>query len=99
MKKIYLLQSEVNGLYKIGISKDPNKRVKELQTGSGEIIYLLHEYPSKYARKIEGAFHSSYSHVQKKGEWFDLDIFAVLDFLDICEKIEKNIIFIEGNKI
>jgi predicted GIY-YIG superfamily endonuclease len=99
LKKVYLLQSKENGLYKIGTSKDPNRRVKQLQTGSGETLYLLHEYESKYATIIEKAFHSTYSYTRKEGEWFDLDIFAALDFPATCSKIEKNIEIIKTKNL
>ena len=46
MSFIYLIQNLETSRYKIGISKHPQKRIKQLQTGSGEELKLIHTYES-----------------------------------------------------
>ena len=103
MKKIYLLRVDdgVDGvLYKIGITKNEvEKRVKQLQTGNGNIIEIVSVYESEYANKIETALHRGYFSNQKKGEWFSLSYFIEFNFINECKMIENNLIFIDKNKI
>ena len=43
MKKddLYIIQSDFTGMIKIGRSKDPNKRLKQLQTGNPNKLKLI----------------------------------------------------------
>lgn len=76
MRNIYLAKIETKSgpLYKIGVSKDVNKRLKQLQTGNPFVITLVERFPTKYAFKIEAALHVSYKINNVEGEWFDIDI-------------------------
>tara|TARA_B100000214_G_C23743328_1_gene524271 strand:- start:121 stop:417 length:297 start_codon:yes stop_codon:yes gene_type:complete len=73
MDHLYIVQSDVSGAIKIGRSKDPRKRLKQLQTGSPYKLKLLAIVPEK--GNIEKSLHSSFSSYKKscKGEWFDFD--------------------------
>ena len=97
MKYIYLFQSLENGYYKIGISKHPQKRILELQTGNSSPIKLIYTFQSEYANKIECTLHRRYSHFRKNSEWFDLSIAEENSFLSECKKIENNIIYLKEN--
>ena len=99
MSYIYLIQNLETSKYKIGISKNPKKRVKQLQTGSGEEIKLIHEFKSEFSRKVETAMHNRYGHLRAHGEWFNLSLSEELVFIAECTKIEKNIQYLkdEGN--
>lgn len=92
---VYLLSN--GDFYKIGVSKNPTKRVKQLETGSSSSIILYYQYKSRFAFKIESALHKSYPN--ENLEWFSLTIEEVLDFMNQCKKIENNLIFLEENKI
>ena len=99
MSYIYLIQNLETSKYKIGISKHPKKRIKELQTGSGEDLQLIHEFKSEFPRKVETALHNRYGHLNARGEWFLLSLKEELVFIEECTKIEKNILYLkkEGN--
>lgn len=99
MSYVYLIQNLETSKYKIGISKNPKKRIKQLQTGSGEEIKLIHEFKSEFPRKVETAMHNRYGHLRAHGEWFYLSISEDVVFIQECTKIEKNIQFLkdEGN--
>lgn len=95
MKKIYLIQSLEEGYYKIGVSKNPEKRLKQLQTGNSSELKLIHSYSSEYANKIEKTLHNMLSHCKKEGEWFDMSLPDALSFDVQCERIEKNIMILK----
>lgn len=79
--------------YKIGITiKDPEKRLKQLQTGSSDKIDLLRKYKSPFYKKIEKFLHRKYMSYKCEGggsEWFDLPNEEVLNFILECEKTEQ----------
>ena len=97
MKFIYLIQSEEEGYYKIGISKHPNKRLLELQTGNSSPLKLIETYQSEHASLIERTLHRRYCHFHKEREWFDLSIGEEASFINDCKKIEENIKFLKKN--
>lgn len=66
VKSVYLIQSLEEGYYKIGVSKNPQKRVKQLQTGNSSELKLIDSFPSEYAHTIEKSFHSRFFYLKKK---------------------------------
>lgn len=62
------------GPVKLGISKAPERRVRQLQTGHAQRLHLFHTEPvaAASARMLEGLLHKSYNHVRLSGEWFDM---------------------------
>lgn len=97
MKYVYLIQSLENGYYKIGISKTPNIRLKQLSTGNPSKIKLVQTYYSKFPHLVESSLHQRYAQYRKEGEWFELSIEVEVNFLSHCSKIEENIIFLKKN--
>lgn len=97
MKYIYLIQSLEDGYYKIGVSKHPSKRINELQTGNSSPLKLIETYQSEYANEVEKALHRNNTSKKKEGEWFDMSITDEVNFKMICEKLEKNIKFLQEN--
>jgi len=98
MKFVYLLKSYENGYYKIGTSKNPLKRIKELQIGNPEKIEIINSYLSENYSKIEIALHNYYSYTRKTNEWFDLTLEDELNFIDLCKNIDKNLKFLNENE-
>lgn len=96
---IYLIQNIETSKYKIGISKNPKKRMKQLQTGSGEELILINQYKTENARKIEKILHRKYSLDNSIGEWFDISLKEEVKFIDECKKIEENVQYLmdQGN--
>lgn len=91
------MMSLEEGYYKIGISKNPKKRLKQLQTGSSSDLQLIDTYKTSRYSIIEKSLHRIYSHGLKRGEWFDLNIEEVNNFKNNCKIFEKNIELIEQN--
>jgi hypothetical protein len=100
--KIYLMCLKNSNLYKIGISTNPNKRLKQLQTGSPQDILIVSVFESKHPFKTEKILHNTlhskkapedfeYNFEYLKGEWFSLSAEDVIGFSDSCKKIEDTI--------
>ncbi len=93
MKYIYLIKTELEGeeFYKIGVSKAPELRLKELQTGNALDLKLIKTYQTKFGSLLEKSLHRTFSIVNKRGEWFSLNNEQVENFIEICEKINNNL--------
>ena len=92
---IYLFEtvSTYETKYKIGYTRNKatlKKRVKALQTGNPEKIHILDYFATKHGRKVETTLHSIYSMKRLEGEWFDLENYDVISFLESCTKLESN---------
>jgi predicted GIY-YIG superfamily endonuclease len=96
VKQVYLLRSDNTGHYKIGVSKNSKKRIKQLQTGSSENISLICEFESEIPYKVETALHNFYHVHLINREWYNLSIENELEFIDLCKKIERNLKLISG---
>lgn len=97
MKYVYLIQSLENSYYKIGTSKHPKKRLKELQTGNSSELKLVEIYPSEFANLIEKTLQRRYLHLRKEGEWFDMSISNEVSFIQECQKIEETLTILKKN--
>ena len=65
---LYIIQSDVTGMIKIGRSKDPQKRLKQLQTGNPNRLKLIASFKEK--GKEEKYLHEVLNNYKLKGEWF-----------------------------
>ena len=65
---LYLIESNRGGLYKIGITSDPDRRMRELQPR--QVLALVEVYN---ARSVEKCLHAEYSQSRLAGtEYFEL---------------------------
>lgn len=90
ISKIYLMQSSVTGQYKIGVSKNPERRRKELQTGHGGILVIRQLFPTVFAYAIEAKLHTWFENERKTGEFFELSDDDVGHFGYLCELYEQS---------
>lgn len=97
MRSVYLMQSEASGYYKIGVSINPAKRVKQLQTGNAEKITLIQTFESEIPFVVEKAVKNFFSPNHVHGEWFSLTLEQEMSFKNQCESIEKNIKLLREN--
>lgn len=59
-----------NGAYvKIGVARNPKKRLKALQTGNPHKLELMRVIKGGYAE--EAALHGHFAHLRVEGEWFE----------------------------
>lgn len=99
MGYVYLfLEVNINGdeAYKIGITKnDPNKRIKQLQTGNSSKLSLVKFYTSENYLKVERWLHRKYqTKTQAENEWRTLTDEQVFSFLEDCKKADETISFL-----
>ena len=87
---VYLLQDvEVSGLYKIGRTTRPEKRiVDEFGVQLPFKIEVLRMIPTYNAAKLERELHRKYAHRRTNGEWFDLQDNEVLEILSRGSELE-----------
>lgn len=66
---VYAIQEEETGNIKIGISKDPERRVRTLNTGNSHNLRLIHAVPAPKRFKDERLAHKRATG-WIRGEWF-----------------------------
>lgn len=102
LQEVYLIQLGQTELYKIGVSKNSKKRVKQLQTGCPYILTLAHVHETVRPYKVETILHSGMSAKKYsptflddfnllEGEWFTLTPADVLSFKEKCVTIENTL--------
>ena len=89
---IYLIRNDDNGALKIGIGLNPQKRIKQLSTGSTSKLTLIYERICEHASKVERNLHIDYQDFRLNGEWFELPIISIKEIDDKVTLYEKNFI-------
>ena len=99
MAYVYLLcDSGQDNTFKIGVTRGSiEKRIKKLQTGNGEEIFLVNYYETEYPFIIEKMMHQKYFSDKKLNEWFYLDSESVSNFKKDCEEFEEIIECLKDN--
>lgn len=100
MAWIYLI-GEVNtpNKFKIGLTteNDVEKRLKKLQTGNGEELYISKQYKTDTPFKLEKMLHNHFANKKVLNEWFLLEESDYKDFINICNKKQEIINSIKDN--
>lgn len=65
---VYLLKC--GNHYKIGQSKKPRTRLKQLRTGSPHPIEVVHTLRTPHFRQVEQMLHRRFASKRGEGEWF-----------------------------
>jgi len=68
---VYVIGCEGSGLVKIGHSKAPEKRLREISNMSARRVSLLWTSSPEYGRETETRLHQVFRHYRHHGEWFD----------------------------
>lgn len=76
-KKAYVYFLECGGRYKIGLSKDVQRRIKELDKRPFPVKLICQSKPTEYAWEVEQDIHAMLSTKRIDGEWYELDDFAI----------------------
>ena len=69
---VYLIQHGYGGI-KIGVSKDPKKRCKQLQTGNQKKLRVIATFSFKSKSEaliVEELLHRKFAQYRMNGEWF-----------------------------
>ena len=95
---VYLLCDPSNELFKIGMTRHmTSKRVKQLQTGNGTELFIVHVYPCDYPNRLETLLHNKFADKKVLNEWYKLDIDDVRDFNNTCKSIDDMIHLMSEN--
>jgi len=83
MGTVYLLGEFCDsGRFKIGITtKAVDVRLKQLQTGISQELFIVNHYQSENYRQIERFLHKKYCPDKAMGEWFNLSPEAINNFI------------------
>ena len=82
---VYIIREEGNKRFKVGVSNNPEKRSKTLQTGSPEDLTLIYtSMVCSNSFEIESSVHKEFKEYLLRGEWFDpsLNVADVILFLE-----------------
>lgn len=86
---MYILRNGGTNQYKIGITKDLNRRLSELQTGCPEelrVVKIYTHYQRKIIQRYETLLHRHYTkqgkRIRNNGEWYRL---TEEDIRELCE--------------
>lgn len=62
--------------YKIGITNNPDRRLKNLQTGHPKklTIHYTESIPENKVKELEQIIHKTIGHKRLVGEWFDIQL-------------------------
>ncbi len=88
---VYIIENIYLHDTKIGISNNPEKRIKQLQTGSSRQLVIRHTIKfntRNEATRVENALHKKYSKYRLTGEWFEIDYKKVLKYIEEKLKLE-----------
>jgi len=94
---IYLIEQQGTNLYKIGISKNPEERVKQLQTANGVKLDLIKQFKTEFDYKLERVLHRHFQSKKTIGEFFELNENDVKEFTSLCESRESNFKYLVEN--
>lgn len=77
MSFIYVISSETNtNLCKIGLSKSPESRLKQLQTGHPDKlkIHYLREIDESKVYEMEKLIHDTLKFYKERNKWFNISV-------------------------
>lgn len=78
--KLYLAITECGSYVKIGVSVNPQTRLKGIQTGCPIKVEILKELPVKGAYQVEKELHRTLLDYRTSGEWFDAQIISLINW-------------------
>jgi hypothetical protein len=85
---VYFVQLEDNGPVKIGRGRDPERRLRALQTGSPHKLNLRHVVPGDH--NLETALHHRFAPARISGEWFGAEYLQII--LAFCAELAREAI-------
>ena len=94
MAYVYLIgQNGDNDYYKIGSTraKDLNKRLKQLQTGNSNQLYIKHSFQTDTPFKLERMLHFQFNESHELNEWFGMTKEQIDAFIPTCKRLQSSI--------
>ena len=100
MGYVYLIgENNKENKYKIGSTKckDINKRLKQLQTGNSNPLFLKAYYETSRPFKLETMLHNRFKEYNIIGEWYELTKENVGSFESTCSSCQDIIDSLNSN--
>ena len=100
MAYVYLIGEKNNpNLFKIGSTRKKNiiERLKQLQTGNPEELYIKEYFETSKPFLLENMLHRHYFKDNAFNEWFELNEEKVNGFNNACKKYQSIIESIKNN--
>ena len=92
---VYLLCNPSNDTFKIGVTKNEiEKRIKQLETGNAENIFMASYHHTQYPYRLEKMLHTHFAPYNVNREWFKFDngISPAKAFNDYCTTFEQSLL-------
>lgn len=100
MAFVYLIGERSNpNMFKIGSTRKKNifERLKQLQTGNPEELYIKDYFETSKPFLLENMLHRHYFKDNTFNEWFELNDEKIKGFKDTCEKYQCIIESLKNN--
>lgn len=100
MGYVYLIGEEnEENKYKIGSTKckDIYKRLKQLQTGNSNPLFLKAYFETSRPFKLETMLHNKFKACNVIGEWFELSKDDIESFESVCHSLQSIIDCLKEN--
>lgn len=97
---VYLIGEENDeNKYKIGSTKckDINKRLKQLQTGNSNPLFIKSYFETSRPFRLESMLHNKFKEYNVIGEWFELNDENIKKFKEECERYQNIIDILKEN--
>ena len=88
---VYLIKTDTLNLYKVGMSKNPYKRMATLQTSMPYELTVISRIFSFDCPKLEKALHEYYAAYWMRGEWFDFPDKIVSEFEEVATSLDQEL--------
>ena len=92
---VYLLCNPSNDTFKIGVTKNEiEKRIKQLETGNDEDIFIASYHYTQYPYRLEKMLHTHFTTYNINREWFKFDDNMIPSklFNDYCKEFENTLL-------
>lgn len=88
-QRIYFIQAGSHGPIKIGLARNPHRRLRKLQVGCPWRLYLIGYILGGWEK--EKSLHEKFAHLKKRGEWFNpgLELLAFIKSVRWGENTER----------
>ena len=87
---VYLIQLGDTDVFKIGISIDPFKRQKQLQSKSPIPLYLIKYWFGHDHEHTERCLHEMFGDKRVRGEWFKLSVHDVHELIGYVSRNNRD---------
>jgi len=89
VRSVYLMRAGKRN-YKIGISQNPEKRLKCVQSGNPILVELIHSIETYRALNIERLLHLVFSKQRLQGEWFKFSKYDIPYVVQVINSLVVN---------